>query len=421
MKRYAFVLYSVSYITLSFLYFLLSGSILGSLSLALLCCVSLFSFRISEKEYLADLNELFVRSFVAVALANLINYVIVRLIYLSFYGGVGRIRLTNLTIHTVVSAPILAFLNHYLFRCLAKRVKPQNYAVIGREQELGDLLREIEQKSGEYRFVQFIENKDQLRSLNEGLAGIVVSDYQLYEDLRSELAKLNYRNITFLPQIAESVLKRIPLKLVDKFKAYYETSFNSVEEGAYKRILDAVLSALALILTSPVILSVAILILLEDGRPVVYKQKRVGKFGREFEFIKLRSLKESGFDPEQPNRNIEQRMLKVGSFIRKFRLDELPQLWLVLKGTMSLVGPRPEMVVYHLQCVNKIPYYSYRLKLKPGLTGWAQINYQHTTTLDEYRTKLEYDLYYVKNHSVWLDLSIILKTLEAIIFRRGAR
>jgi len=415
------VLYLAGYGVLSLVYFLLSGSIGGSLLLPLVCCLALFSFRTFDREHLTDFNQLLVRSFVAIALSNIINYVILRLIYLSFFQGFGRVRLTALAVHTIICGPAVALIGYSLFSVLRKKIRPYRYAVIGGEKEIKELLKEIEQKSDEYRFVQFIENKDQLKTLSDEIDGIVVSDYNLYEFFQPELARLNLNNIIFLPHIAETVLKRIPLKLVEKFKAYYETSFNAIVEDAYKRILDVALATLALVITSPIVLIIAILILLEDGRPILYRQKRVGKDGKEFEFVKLRSLKQRDFDPDNPNRNIEQRMLKIGKFIRKYRLDELPQFWLVLKGDMSVVGPRPEMVEYHLQYVNRIPYYHYRLMLKPGLTGWAQINYQHTTTFEEYKTKLEYDLYYVKNHSFLLDLSVILKTLEAVVFKRGAR
>ncbi len=422
MKRYSsFALYLSNYVALALIYLVLTKSLTGSILAAIIACLSLFSFRTFDKENLSDFNQLLVRSFISLLFANIVNYVIARLIYLSFFGGVGRVRLAPLGVHTIVSTFAVSLLSYYLFKFLKKRVRRGNYAVIGRKDELNELLKEIEQKSYEYRFVQFIEREVDLRKIRDDTAGIVVADYSMYESLRPHLSTLNNLEIIFLPHIAENVLKRIPLALVDRFKAYYETSFNRFVESAPKRILDVVLATLSLIVTSPLMLIIAIAILLEDGRPVIYRQKRVGKGSEEFEFIKFRSLVNHGFDPSNPNRNIEQRMLKIGRFIRKYRLDELPQLWLVLKGTMSLVGPRPEMAEYHLQCASRIPYYHYRLKLKPGLTGWAQINYRHTTTLEEYRTKLEYDLYYVKNHSVWLDLNIVLRTFEAVLFKRGAR
>ncbi|KAF2958583.1 hypothetical protein AS159_02535 [Thermotoga sp. Ku-13t] len=422
MKRYSsFALYLSNYVALAFIYLILTRSLPGSILTAIIACLSLFSFRTFDKENLSDFNQLLVRSFIALLFANIINYVIARLIYLSFFGGVGRVRLTPLSVHTIVSTFAVSIMSYYFFKFLKKRVRPGSYAVIGRKNELNELLKEIEQKSDEYRFVQFIESKEDIKRIREDLAGIIVADYSMYESLQPYLSPLNNFEIIFLPHIAESVLKRIPLALIDRFKAYYETSFNRVLESAPKRILDIVFATVGLIVASPIMLIIAILILLEDGRPVIYRQKRVGRDSKEFEFIKFRSLKQEGFDPSDPNRNIEQRMLKIGRFIRKYRLDELPQLWLVLKGTMSLVGPRPEMVEYHLQCASKIAYYHYRLKLKPGLTGWAQINYRHTSTLEEYKTKLEYDLYYVKNHSVWLDLNIVLRTFEAVIFKRGAR
>jgi lipopolysaccharide/colanic/teichoic acid biosynthesis glycosyltransferase len=130
---------------------------------------------------------------------------------------------------------------------------------------------------------------------------------------------------------------------------------------------------------------------------------------------------ESQSDSHTPNDGIEQRVLKIGKITRKTRLDETLQFWNVLNGTMSIVGSRPEMEEFHKEMKEKIPYYAYRLDTNPGITGWAQINYKHTTTLEDYRKKTEYDLYYVKNRTLLLDIQIMLKTVETMFGMRGAR
>jgi len=153
----------------------------------------------------------------------------------------------------------------------------------------------------------------------------------------------------------------------------------------------------------------------------VFRQERVGKNGKIFIINKFRSLRQAEINPNNPNKDIEKRVLKVGKVIRKFRLDELPQVFNIFKGEMSIVGPRPEMIEFHNLMSSQIPFYNYRLKVNPGITGWAQIHYKHTSTLEDYIKKTEYDLYYVKNRTIFLDIQIMLKTLETMIGMRGAR
>ncbi|MCS7175039.1 exopolysaccharide biosynthesis polyprenyl glycosylphosphotransferase [Pseudothermotoga sp.] len=420
MRYNRFILVLIDYAIVSIFYWIFSGSIPASILLPIVIFIALFSFRSYEKEHLSDFNESLVRAFVSLIFGNLINYVLLRLIYLSLMETPGRVRLTGLVLHTIFTAPSLTLINFFLFKALKKNVAPARFAVVGKKEEFEQLFKEIEQKSEDYCFVDYISDEEHLKRLNSDLSGIVIADYEIFQSLKHKLAN-NHLQLIFLPHIAETVLKRIPLILIDKFNSYYETSFNKILETVLKRILDIVLSTILLVLTSPAMLFVSLAIYLEDGRPIIYRQKRVGKNGEEFEFIKFRSLKQEGFDPKDPSRNIEQRLLKIGKFIRKYRLDELPQLWLVLKGTMSLVGPRPEMVEYHLKYCKQIPYYDYRLKVKPGLTGWAQIMYKYASNLEETKVKLQYDLYYVKNCSFLLDLKIIMQTLETVLWRRGAR
>jgi lipopolysaccharide/colanic/teichoic acid biosynthesis glycosyltransferase len=224
-----------------------------------------------------------------------------------------------------------------------------------------------------------------------------------------------------IPKLAEIVLDRIPLPLVDAYSNTYTGWFRPRAYDRLKRLLDILVATILLVFFAPLMCIIALLILIEDGRPILFRHQRIGLNGKPFSMIKFRSLKPDGFDPDNPNTNIESRMLKIGGFIRKFRLDETPQLITVLAGAMSLVGPRPEMPAYHRQMLAAIPHYDKRCFAKPGITGWAQINFGHTSHIDDYRLKTEYDLYYVKRRGFFLDSKILLLTAETMIFGKGAR
>jgi len=193
--------------------------------------------------------------------------------------------------------------------------------------------------------------------------------------------------------------------------------------AAAKRLFDLLASLALLLLTAPLILVFAILVKLESKGPAFYRQKRVGLFGDEFDIVKLRSMRQ---DAEIAGKAVwaakdDPRITRVGSFIRKTRVDELPQAWNVLMGKMSFVGPRPERRQFVDDLESKLPYYAERHMVKPGITGWAQINYPYGASLEDSRHKLEYDLYYAKNYTPFLDLLIILQTLRVILWPDGAR
>jgi lipopolysaccharide/colanic/teichoic acid biosynthesis glycosyltransferase len=156
---------------------------------------------------------------------------------------------------------------------------------------------------------------------------------------------------------------------------------------------------------------------------VLFRQERVGKDGRNFNLYKFRSMRqdaESGGTPQWAKAN-DDRTTRVGRFIRKVRIDELPQVFNVLRGDMSFVGPRPERPFFVDQLAQQIPYYSLRHSAKPGITGWAQVRYPYGATVDDAIEKLQYDLYYVKNHSLFLDLMILISTVEVVLWGKGAR
>jgi sugar transferase (PEP-CTERM system associated) len=190
-----------------------------------------------------------------------------------------------------------------------------------------------------------------------------------------------------------------------------------------KRLFDIWASSLLLLLTLPVMLLTALLIPLESRGPVFYRQERVGQGGRTFMVLKFRSMRadaEINGNPQWAGQN-DNRVTRIGAIIRKVRIDELPQILNVLRGEMSFVGPRPERPFFVEQLTQQIPYYSYRHSVKPGITGWAQICYPYGASVEDAMEKLQYDLYYTKNHSLFLDLIILFQTIQVILFGQGAR
>jgi sugar transferase (PEP-CTERM system associated) len=189
-----------------------------------------------------------------------------------------------------------------------------------------------------------------------------------------------------------------------------------------KRVFDVILALVALVLATPFVLLTALTVWLESGSPVLYRQERVGENGRVFTLNKFRSMRK---DAEQGTpvwaRAADDRITRVGRFIRQTRLDELPQLWNVLRGDMSFVGPRPERPFFVNQLAEQVPFYEQRHAVKPGITGWAQVKYRYGASFEDSLEKLRYDLYYVKHLSIPFDLTILFDTVKVVLFAKGAR
>jgi sugar transferase (PEP-CTERM system associated) len=191
---------------------------------------------------------------------------------------------------------------------------------------------------------------------------------------------------------------------------------------AIKRMLDVVVSLALLVATTPVLCAVALLIRCESRGPVLYRQERIGQYGKPFTLFKFRSMRvEAETAAPKWAQQDDPRVTRIGKFIRSMRIDELPQLVNVILGHMSLIGPRPERPYFVEQLRQEIPYYAERHVTRPGLTGWAQINYPYGASTYDARRKLEYDFYYLKNQSILLDLYIMISTIRVILFREGSR
>jgi sugar transferase (PEP-CTERM system associated) len=196
----------------------------------------------------------------------------------------------------------------------------------------------------------------------------------------------------------------------------------SPPEMFLKRAFDLIISLIAIALTLPLMALVAVAIWIESGTPVIFRQERTGLAGRPFNILKFRSMYQNA-EAGGPvwAADDDCRITRVGQFIRKYRFDELPQLINILRGEMSLVGPRPERPVFCRMLEEKIPLFAQRYSVRPGLTGWAQIKYQYGSTIEQNMTKLEYDLFYIKYMSSFLDLAILFETAKVVLARRGAK
>ncbi len=217
---------------------------------------------------------------------------------------------------------------------------------------------------------------------------------------------------------------RVDLDTLNPSWLIFSDGFSSSRmlSSAFKRVFDITASGLLLVLSAPLVALFALLVKLDSKGPAFFRQTRVGLYGQPFTMVKLRSMRtDAEKDGAQWAQKADPRITRVGGIIRKLRIDELPQVWTVLKGEMSFVGPRPEVPQFVDDLDEKLPYYAERHMVKPGITGWAQINYPYGASIEDSRHKLEFDLYYAKNYTPFLDLLILLQTLRVVLWPEGAR
>jgi exopolysaccharide biosynthesis polyprenyl glycosylphosphotransferase len=266
--------------------------------------------------------------------------------------------------------------------------------------------------------------RDAVRRLRAQVVVVAVEDRRAGLPV-DDLLTLRTRGMRVVDDVgfAEACLQRIPLSLVRPSALIFDEGFRMTRGARIgKRVLDVAVAGTMLVLLAPVMAAAALLVLVTDGRPVFYSQERTGRGGRPYRVHKFRTMRR---DAERLGAawatEADPRVLPVGRFMRRSRLDELPQLWNVLKGEMSLVGPRPEREVFLTELKARWPLFQLRELMKPGLSGWAQLKFGYVSTMDEQAKKLEYDLYYVKNASLFLDLVCLLATAKVVLLGRGAR
>ncbi|MBI2591123.1 MAG: exopolysaccharide biosynthesis polyprenyl glycosylphosphotransferase [Candidatus Brennerbacteria bacterium] len=242
-----------------------------------------------------------------------------------------------------------------------------------------------------------------------------------------ENAKLIYRlissgtSVTGLNALYESALQKIPLAIMEENWLMETAAGKQKFIDIIKRMEDLTIAAIALAVALPVSIFLLPVIALISGFPIFYKQKRMGKNEKEFWIYKLRTMRlnAEAEGPQWSSGKNDERIAPLGGFLRKTHIDEIPQLYNILKGELSFVGPRPERPEFVKPLKEQVPFYEMRHLIKPGITGWAQINYRYGSSIEDAYQKLQYDLYYLKNRSFFLDISIILKTIKMIFISHG--
>jgi exopolysaccharide biosynthesis polyprenyl glycosylphosphotransferase len=266
---------------------------------------------------------------------------------------------------------------------------------------------------------------DSIASSKMQVEAIVIKEsvLDLPADVPMKLVRFYFAGVpTYTLEIFHQVYwRKIPLYRINPTWLFQE-GFQIAREPVFERVKrasDIALSIVGLTLAAPLIAAAAIAIKLEDGGSVFFRQRRIGRHRVGFQLAKLRTMRESQGPGDPYTRKGDSRVTWVGKFLRSARLDELPQLWNVLRGDMSLIGPRAEWDILVEKYEKEIPSYHFRHLVKPGITGWAQVNYRYGLGLEDTQRKLEYDLYYIRSFSFMLDASIVLKTLHVMLFQKG--
>ncbi|MBM0168864.1 TIGR03013 family XrtA/PEP-CTERM system glycosyltransferase [Altererythrobacter sp. C41] len=344
----------------------------------------------------------------------------------------------------IISAALLVFGRLLIGSFLGTSAFRRRVMVLGAGHRAQRLRKLAERPESGFAIVSYIAMTDSERVVEEAIARSAIHDLGRFvenlgvsevvlalEERRNALplkdllrVKTMGVHVNDFSSFMERETGRVDLDSLNPSWLIFSDGFSSgrMVSSAAKRLFDIAASGLLLLLTLPVIALFALLVKLDSKGPAFFRQTRVGLYGQTFDLIKLRSMTaDAEKDGAKWAERNDPRVTRVGKFIRKVRIDELPQVWTVLKGQMSFVGPRPEVPRFVADLEQELPYYAERHMVKPGITGWAQINYPYGASTEDARHKLEYDLYYAKNYTPFLDLLILLQTLRVVLWPEGAR
>ena len=266
---------------------------------------------------------------------------------------------------------------------------------------------------------------NKLRSMTGNCDGIILTEDRssLSNEVFRQLVALHFRNVPLIPSrlFLEENFRKVPLFILNKWWLF-EGDLLLVRNPWYnrlKQLIDIAVASVSFILFIPLMVIIGILIRAESRGPIIFRQTRIGRNEAPFTMYKFRSMYHGSASGDKYVREHDSRVTRVGKLLRVTRLDELPQLWNVLKGEMSMIGPRAEWFEVAREYEQKIEYYHFRHLVKPGITGWAQVNYSYGENIDDTVTKLQYDLYYISHYSLLLDIDIMLKTIHIMLFGKG--
>jgi lipopolysaccharide/colanic/teichoic acid biosynthesis glycosyltransferase len=330
----------------------------------------------------------------------------------------------------MLSLPLEAAVR-FLWLAVASLPEPRRAIIIGEGPIVASLEEELRLRpSAPFRIIAQLpelgELDDvQLNRIDLQQADLVVVAALAHDATVDRLAALNFRGTTVVDAAGAyaALTGRIPVRQVDSRWFIATGDFASLATSPFhhvQRLLDVVVAFVLLIVTAPLLVGAAAAILITDGPPILYRQRRLGRFGRPFVLLKLRTMR-AGSDRNGPAfaETNDTRVSVVGRLLRRWRIDELPQLVNVLRGEMSLVGPRPERPEVAAELERHIPFYAFRYSVRPGLTGWAQVNLPYAAETSDHVVKLEYDLYLLRHHGPLMYSTVLLRTLGALVFRPG--
>jgi len=396
----------------------------------------------------------------------LTNFIFILFIFVKFVFGqldfyAERFRLKdvfiNLGIDSIFSVMLYAFWKRFdvfymfglifVFQVIFRKIicsiymKKQNVLIFGSNHIENNIQEDII-NTLDYNYIGYISNNktratkyligkyDEMESIivknNVDILVIVKDikspDFKKYSKRIFDL-KINGLKIMNYEEFNEDIQKKIDINQINEEWILQSNGFdilNNEMQRNIKRGMDLILALILMVVLSPLALITAIIIKYESKGPVIFKQTRIGENMKPFKVYKFRSMKLH--DPKKYSKytlDCDTRVTKFGKFIRKTRIDELPQLWNILKGTMSFIGPRPEWDILAKDYAKQINYYNLRHLIKPGITGWAQVMFPYGESLDDAKRKLEYDLYYLKHQDLILDVLIVAKTAKAVLFGKG--
>jgi len=396
----------------------------------------------------------------------LTNFIFILFIFVKFVFGqldfyAERFRLKdvfiNLGIDSIFSVMLYAFWKRFdvfymfglifVFQVIFRKIicsiymKKQNVLIFG-SNHIDNNIQEDIINTLDYNYIGYISNNktratkyligkyDEMESIiaknNVDILVIVKDikspDFKKYSKRIFDL-KINGLKIMNYEEFNEDIQKKIDINQINEEWILQSNGFdilNNEMQRNIKRGMDLILALILMVVLSPLALITAIIIKCESEGPVIFKQTRIGENMKPFKVYKFRSMKLH--DPKKHSKytlDCDTRVTKFGKFMRKTRIDELPQLWNILKGTMSFIGPRPEWDILAKDYAEQINYYNLRHLIKPGITGWAQVMFPYGESLDDAKRKLEYDLYYLKHQDLILDVLIIAKTAKAVLFGKG--
>jgi sugar transferase (PEP-CTERM system associated) len=397
----------------------------------------LYNFRV-----VADRRELFIRIVQALG----VSAFILAAVYYWFPGLViGR------GVFAIAAGLVVVFVVGWrmAFEWLSRRARPrERLLLVGTSAGAVTLARELFERRQELgvEIVGFID-PDPARLgapvINPGVVGVVADIPEIVRtrgvdrvvvslaDARGKLPmdklldmKLGGVAFDHLASVYEEYTGKIAIENLRPSWLIFSSGFRKSRLlASSKRILDVAFAGVGLLLGFPVMLLIVLAVRLTSTGPALYHQERVGRLGRLITIHKFRTMHvdaEAETGPVWASKDGDPRVTPIGAFLRRTRLDELPQLWNVLKGEMSLVGPRPERPGFVEELTREIPYYGQRHVVRPGITGWAQVRYTYGATIEDALEKLQYDLFYIKNLSVALDLYIVFESIKTVVLRRGA-